>query len=41
MREEKEQAAKKWGGGGGGGKGTPATKTAIGSFLRSLAAAKF
>ena len=28
-------------GGGGGGKGTPATKTAIGSFLRSLAAAKF
>ena len=27
--------------GGGGGKGTPATKTPIGSFLRSLAAAKF
>ena len=27
--------------GGGGGKGTPALKTAIGSFLRSLTAAKF
>ena len=41
MREEKEQqAAKKWGE-GGGGKGTSATKTAIGSFLRSLAAANF
>ena len=39
MREEKEQqVAKKW---GGEGKGTPATKTAIGSFLRLLAAAKF
>ena len=28
-------------GGGGGGKRTPAIKTPIGSFLRSLAAAKF
>ena len=34
-------SGKKMGGGEGGGKGTPTTKTAIGSFLRSLAAAKF
>ena len=33
---------KRWsGGGGGGGKRTPAIKAPIGSFLRSLAAAKF
>ena len=33
---------KRWSGGGGGrGKRTPAIKAPIGSFLRSLAAAKF
>jgi len=30
-----------WGGGLGGEKGTPAIKTPVGSFLWSLAAAKF
>ena len=41
--EEEEDLQKKveWGGGAGGGKGTPAIKAPIGSFLRSLVAAKF
>ena len=43
---EEENSGKKkrrsgGGGEGGGEKGTPAIKTPIGSFLRSLAAAKF
>ena len=38
--EEDRQKKVEWGG-GGGGKGTPAIKAPIGSFLRSLAAAKF
>ena len=38
---EEEDRQKRWSGGGGGGKGTPAIKAPIGSFLRSLAAAKF
>ena len=39
--EEDRQKKVEWGGGGGRGKGTPALKAPIGSFLRSLAAAKF